>query len=796
MTLTIKKKLILLAVVAIIALSTSSYLSYRNGQGLGTLNAMSSVTQANGVLTQRMMIHRQELTEAFLSKMLHRNNPELVKKDSEAVVSSAEKMNAMTSRFLGRQISYVNDEDEKKADEIAKEITKIASEDADKLITSGASEEEFEKLITLFKERSAALGEAQGALRDAVYNETTSVGDSVIKAIDDFNLQIKIILGISLAILVPFVTVVIISIVRPMNSMTGLLKRLSQGDYKFEMKQSSKKDEISEMGNALAILRQFSEDSSIKAADDARVKTALDNVSTNVMMADASLNIVYLNKSVIETLKNAESDIRKDLPNFSVDKLIGANIDSFHKNPSHQRGMLAKLSSTYKTRISIGGRTFDLAANPVNTAQGERVGTVVEWKEITKELTIENEVNKVVEATTRGDFTKRLETQGKEGFMLNLAQGINKIGEVSLIGLNEVVKVLNSLSLGKLTDRVHGNYEGMFEDMKIALNKTIDQLADMASKIQQSASAVSSASNEISSGSADLSQRTEQQASTLEETAASMEELTGTVRQNGENAKKANDLSNAASGVAEKGGEVVDNAVKAMSRITESSKKMSDIIGVIEDIAFQTNLLALNAAVEAARAGDAGKGFAVVASEVRSLAGRSASASKDIKTLISESSDQVNSGSQLVNEAGETLKEIVDSVKQVAKLISEITDASVEQTTAIEEINTAVSQMDEGTQQNAALVQENTAAAQSLVEQSEELERLVSFFTLEEGGEESEQVAALESPRAERAAPAAKRISSAKPAPAAQTKKPEARKPAPKKAAIAKTSYDQGWEEF
>lgn len=521
-------------------------------------------------------------------------------------------------------------------------------------------------------------------------------------------------------------------------------------------------------------------------AKNARIQTSLDYVTSNVMLADENNVVIYMNEAVTEMLKVAEKDIQTELPKFSADKVVGTSIDDFHKNPEHQRSMLAKLTSTYRTSIKVGGRTFALIANPVTNSDGARLGTVVEWSDITAELAIEAEVERVVDATTRGDFTQRLNTQGKQGFMLGLSKGINKIGEVSLEGLTETVDALKRLSEGDLTRGIEAEYEGLFDEIKQAVNATVDKLKETVGTIKATCGSVNNASGEISAGSKDLSERTEQQASTLEETAASMEQLTGAVRQNTENAENANKLAANTRDVAVKGGEVVDDAVSAMGTITESSQKISDIITVIDDIAFQTNLLALNAAVEAARAGDAGKGFAVVASEVRSLAGRSAAASKDIKSLINESSEQVKSGSQLVNQAGERLKEIVRSVTEVAGLVSEITAASQEQSAGIEEINSAVAQMDEMTQQNAALVEENTAAAQSLVDQAIELDNLMLFFTLDEESDTTENEAELK-PKHK----TAKAVSVAKPKAAAS--KPAAGKVAKK---TANTKYDEGWEEF
>ncbi|WP_432258368.1 methyl-accepting chemotaxis protein [Cupriavidus sp. TMH.W2] len=299
--------------------------------------------------------------------------------------------------------------------------------------------------------------------------------------------------------------------------------------------------------------------------------------------------------------------------------------------------------------------------------------------------------------------------------------------------INEAVKIAQTVSAGDLTSRIEVASNDETGQLLQALRNMNDSLVTIVSNVRTSTEAITSASSQIAAGSLDLSSRTEQQAASLEESAASIEELTTTVKQNADNALQANQLAFSASEVASKGGEVVSEVVETMGAINESSKRIVDIIGVIEGIAFQTNILALNAAVEAARAGEHGRGFAVVASEVRTLAQRSASAAKEIKALIDDSVERVDLGSELVSQAGSTMAEIVESVKRVTNIMSEITAATQEQTSGIEQVNQAISQIDEATQQNAALVEETSAAAQSMREQATSLMLAVSVFKLDAG---------------------------------------------------------------
>jgi methyl-accepting chemotaxis protein len=311
------------------------------------------------------------------------------------------------------------------------------------------------------------------------------------------------------------------------------------------------------------------------------------------------------------------------------------------------------------------------------------------------------------------------------GFALMITRSI-------LSPLRQVLRAVDDLGAGEgdLTFRLPV-LDAEFGTLATSLNGFIGKLHDIIGRVRLSADSIAPASREISSGNADLSARTEEQASALEETASSMEELTGTVKNNAENARQANVLAESASEVASRGGMVIAEVVNTMGSINESAKKIVDIIGVIDGIAFQTNILALNAAVEAARAGEQGRGFAVVASEVRNLAQRSASAAKEIKALIDNSVEKVDAGTKLVDNAGSTMSEILDSVKRVTDIMGEITSASIEQTSGIEQINRAINQMDVVTQQNAALVEQVAAASESLRAQATSLASVVSVFKVD-----------------------------------------------------------------
>lgn len=467
-----------------------------------------------------------------------------------------------------------------------------------------------------------------------------------------------------------------------------------------------------------------------KAADETlRVKIALDNVSTGVMIADNDRNIIYANREVINILNKTEAEMGRT---FSVDNLVGANMDVFHKTPAAQAARIDSLKGAHEADMMVGSRSMVVIANPVINAQGLRLGTVAEWHDRTDEVIVENEVAAIVGAAVKGDFSMRFDLDGKEGFLRHLGQDINQLLHTSETSLNEVVRVLNALSRGDLTETIANDYSGIFGQLKDDANTTVAKLKEIISQIKDAADSIDTGTKEIASGNNDLSHRTEQQAASLEQTAASMEQLTSAVQHNAQNAQQANRLAVDSTDIAGQGVDVVGQVIATMNEINESSRKIGDIISVIDDIAFQTNILALNAAVEAARAGDQGRGFAVVAVEVRNLAQRAAAAAGEIKELINDSVDKVSGGSKLVVKAGLTMEEIVASIRGVTKMMAEITAASAEQRSGIEQVNQAIAQMDDVTQQNAALVEQAAAAAESLEEQSQNLVITVNSFKVDD----------------------------------------------------------------
>ena len=458
---------------------------------------------------------------------------------------------------------------------------------------------------------------------------------------------------------------------------------------------------------------------SLKAAADAaienaRVVQALNKASTNVMIADSSNTIVFMNDTVQQMMQRNESELRKSLPNFDATKLLGANIDVFHKNPSHQRTMLSAMTNTHRTQIRVGTLHFGLTANPILDPRGQRIGTVVEWFDRTAEVGMEEEVAGIVQAAAAGDFSRRLAAEGKTGFFAGLSSGMNQLLETSEQGLGDVAELLEAFARGDLTFRIQRDYQGLFGKVKESANTTAENLTRVLAEVRSASDALTGAAGQVSATAQSLSQAASEQAASVEETSSQIEVMSASINQTSDNAKVTDGMATKTSREALEGGEAVGNTVRAM-------KDIASKIRIVDDIAYQTNLLALNAAIEAARAGEHGKGFAVVAAEVRKLAERSQEAAKEIGELASGSVT-------LAERAGKLLDAIVPSIQKTSELVQEIAAASSEQSESVVQIGGAMGQLSKATQQNASASEELAATSEELSGQAEQLQQSIAFF--------------------------------------------------------------------
>ncbi len=520
---------------------------------------------------------------------------------------------------------------------------------------------------------------------------------------------------------------------RPIAEAVNFFKALAEGraDAGIKFERHDELMAIADAARTMQIKSGYDLDEANRVAAAAlRIQMALDGANTPMTISDENNLLIYMNSAAEALWTSMESAMKARVPGFSVSQMKSHSLAGFFDDPEIRAVYSTALSEPRTLDVSMCGRSLRVTATPVRDKNGRYLGRASQWLDRTQEIAVENEVASIVGAAARGDFSQRIDLKGKHGFFASLASDLNRLMETSHVGLEDVASVLSAMADGDLTRSITADYEGTFGQLKDDTNQTASRLREIIDQIRLATDAINTASREIASGNQDLSSRTEEQASSLEETASSMEELTSTVKHNADNARQANELAGNAQQIAVKGGEVVSQVVDTMTAIYQSSNRIADIIGVIDGIAFQTNILALNAAVEAARAGEQGRGFAVVATEVRNLAQRSAAAAKEIKGLISESVDKVESGNRLVAQAGRTMEEVVASIRQVARIMGEISSASREQSAGIEQVSLAVSQMDEVTQQNAALVEQAAAAAESLEEQAHSLSRAVAVFRL------------------------------------------------------------------
>ncbi len=473
-----------------------------------------------------------------------------------------------------------------------------------------------------------------------------------------------ILIGIALALWQGFT--LIRAIVRPLDNAIRHFGKIAQGHYNNSVDIESH----DELGKVMAALKAMQIKNGFDCAEmkriadeHRRIKVALDNVSTGVMIADNARNIIYANKSLVEILGKAEADIRKQLPNFSVANLVGTNIDNFHKIPPHQAQMLSTLNTAHTASIEIGGRPIVLTVSPVINDEGHRLGTVAECKDHTSEKLTENEFDTILQAAILGDFSRRIEIEHKEGFFKLLGEELNSLLETTESGLNDVQRLLDALSHCDLSVTITNDYSGSFALVKDDANITVETLKESINQIKAAIGSIRSGDKDIASVKQDLSHQACEQATQI---AAD------------------------ASAIADKGVEVVSQVALNMDEIQDYSRKIAGIIPVIDDIVLQTKMLAHTLAIETARAGEQAGGFAAVSIEMRNLMQRVVATGEEIKKLMADSLNIVCDGKKLVTQAGSTVEEIVCSLHDITAMMADISKVSGAQTACIKQIDQAI----------------------------------------------------------------------------------------------------------
>ncbi|MFT6773499.1 MAG: methyl-accepting chemotaxis protein [Paracoccaceae bacterium] len=643
-----------------------------------------------------------------------------------------------------------------KGDLLTEQFAAFRNTQSDWLIAMGAWNAEGEPIAVVGEMPEAAEALALAAMRDAKtvisadglmqavpsrFGKTNDVVGAVVAqwsdatasaSINDAAVMVGLSgLGVAAAFGVLAVWLLQRGLARPLAALASTVTRLAAGENA-AIDGIERKDEIGALSRALTEIYA-------NGLRSARVRSALDSSSARVLIADDEGKITFASAALVKLLTAQASSIQRDVAGFDPDALIGAPLSRLG-TPIQRLAENARAAQT--ERMTLGDMQLDLTASPVVDADGARIGSVVEWTDLTATLRLERDIDTSVAAFAEGDFDKRVQVSADDGRLGVVATRLNQVGEIMATFVSEIEAAAAAIAEGDLTHRMSAAHKGRFHDVTSALTDAMAGLSDLVGQIKRTEAAIQDALGEVESGSSDLARRAEQQAGALGETAASMEEMAASVTATATNAVSASELARQARGRAQQGREVVSDAVTAMSGIERSSKRINDIISVIDGIAFQTNLLALNAAVEAARAGEAGKGFSVVASEVRTLAQRSSEAARDISGLITESGGNISIGVGLVNSTGAALGGILDAIEQVSSTIDDISEASREQSQGLDGINGSLSSMDEMTRRNATLAVNSAEAAARLRDEAMQLGTLVGRFQTDDGAPARHRAAA------------------------------------------------------
>ncbi len=518
---------------------------------------------------------------------------------------------------------------------------------------------------------------------------------------------------------------------KTISALANSMLRIANGKIEGDIPGETREDEIGQMAQAL---RTFQKNAGVQLAVTAAVRSN----KTPMVVLDGAGNVITQNPAFDKLWEDVGATLKDYTKPSDTGQASGSAVSDLNFLPLLKKVeeleadgtcLKTKVTGDQALDLSYKGVVVEVKFSPIRDTEGTQIGSAVEMSNVTSVRALENELIDVIEAVNKGAFDKRVTYIDNLGFTSMAASGMNGLMEAVNRFMSELDEALAALADGDLTRLISNRFQGDFKCAADRFNSSVNSLSTTIQQVERAAGEVRADADPIAKGSRDLASRAESQAATLEQTSATMEEMSASIRENAQKAQNGADLSTRASELAKAGGDVVTDTVSAMARIEESSTKISDIISVIEGIAFQTNLLALNAAVEAARAGEAGKGFAVVASEVRTLAQRSSEASSDIKQLIAASTENVSAGVALVNKTGESLENIVGAVQSVAETIADISDAVKEQATGVSDISSSVAHLDDMTQQNSALADQSASSANNLLKAASNLTAMIGGFT-------------------------------------------------------------------